>query len=162
MQSFTDEQFDTLKTEKEAWYKTIGEISGGYFPGEKISFNAKGLEHLKFKTKNHARSKDDQYIRLKLLHLAPEVIKLSRTVQGISTQKVWEVSRSNQRNESCLMDAIFYEFVAVLEGVKVKVIIKKVGKGPKYFWSIIPNWKIGGNGKRKPIRGTQSKLNQVK
>ncbi len=143
------ETFNTLKEEREIWYKNIKEVSCGYFPGEKIHFNAKGLEHLKFKNKNHARSQDDQYIRFKLLHLAPEIIKLSRTVQGISSQKGWELKRSNQKNENCLVQAIFYEFIAVLENVRVRIVIKQVENGPRYFWSIIPNWKMSGDGRRK-------------
>lgn len=44
---------------------------------------------------------------------------------------------------------MFYEFIAVLDKVRVRVIIKQVANGPKYFWSIIPFWKNGQNGRRK-------------
>ena len=153
MLEFTDKEFNKLKEEREAYYKSIGNVSCGYFQGEKIHFNAKGLEHLKFKSKNHARSQQDQYTRLKLLHLAPEILKLSRTVQGICERKVWEINRSNQRNESVYVDAIYYEFIAVIKGIRVRVVVKKIGNTPKYFWSIIPNWKMSENGKRKIHNG---------
>jgi hypothetical protein len=146
---FTDEQFNNLKFKNEELYKTIGEVYCPYFK-EKIIFNAKGLEHLKFKSKNHARSRDDQYIKLKLLYLAPKIIKLSSTIQGFSERKVFELNRSNQRNEKILVSAFYYEFVAVLEEFRVRIIIKKVGTAPKYFWSIIPHWKVDKiTGKRK-------------
>jgi len=149
MIQFSDEQFNKLKIKNEELYKLIGEVHCPYFK-EKIIFNAKGLEHLKFKSKNHARSKDDQYIRLRLLHLAPKILKLSNTVQGFSERKFFELNRSNHRNEKILINVIYYEFVAVLEGIRVRVIVKKVGTAPKYFWSIIPHWKIDKEtGKRK-------------
>lgn len=149
MIQFSDEQFNKLKEKSEDFYKSLGEIYCPYFK-EKIIFNAKGLEHLKFKTKNHARSRDDQYIRLKLLHLAPKVLKLSNTIQGFSERKIFELNRSNHRNEKILINVVYYEFVAVLEEIRVRVILKKVGTAQKYFWSIIPHWKIDKvTGKRK-------------
>ena len=149
MIQFTDEQFNNLKLKNEEIYKSIGEVYSPFFK-EKIIFNAKGLEHLKFKSKNHARLRDDQYIRLKLLHLAPKIIKLSNTIQGFSERKAFELNRSNHRNEKILVNVIYYEFVAILEEIRVRVIVKKVGTAPKYFWSIIPHWKIDKvTGKRK-------------
>ncbi len=149
MEKITDQQFNTVKEKAEELYKSVGEVHCPYF-GEKITFNAKGLEHLKFKEKNHARSSDDQYMRLKLLKLAPEVIKLSKTIQGISEQKVFELNRSNHRNERKLVDAVYYEFIAIIENSRVRVIVKQIGTAPKYFWSVIPFWKVNkDNGKRR-------------
>lgn len=146
---FTDEQFNKVKSQNEELYKSLGEIYCPYFK-EKIIFNAKGLEHLKFKSKNHARPQNDQYIRLKLLHLAPKILKLSGTIQGFSERKIFVLNRSNHRNEKILVEVVYYEFVAVLEEVRVRIIVKKVGTAPKYFWSIIPHWKIDKvTGKRR-------------
>lgn len=40
------------------------------------------------------------------------------------------------------MDVIYYEFIAILEErIRVRVIVKKIGEAPPYFWSIIPFWK---------------------
>ncbi|MDP1689407.1 MAG: hypothetical protein Q8L47_04775 [bacterium] len=143
------EKFNDIKKKGEELYKSLGEVYCPYFQ-EKINFNAKGLEHLKFKKKNHARSSEDQFIRFKILKFAPEVLKLTKTIQGISEQKIFELNRSNHRNEQILVDVMYYEFVAILEGTRVRVVIKQVGTAPKYFWSIIPFWKIGKeNGKRK-------------
>ena len=48
-----------------------------------------------------------------------------------------------------------YEFVAALENVRVKVIVKQVLGGAPRFWSIIPNWKLDKNtGNRKLHTGT--------
>ena len=143
------EKFTKEKIKAEKLYKDIGSIRCPYFE-EDISFNAKGLEHLKFKRKNHARLVDDQFIRLRLLHLAPKILKLSRTVQGVSNRSVIELLRINNRNEHKMVNAKYFEFVAVLDGVRTRVVVKQIENSPKYFWSIIPFWKMNKeNGNRK-------------
>ncbi|MEK7622126.1 MAG: hypothetical protein AAB415_03015 [Patescibacteria group bacterium] len=133
--------FTATKETAEKFYNEIGAVRCPYF-AEKISFNAKGIRHLKFKSDEQARSREDQYSRLKLIHLAPEVLKLSRTVQGIWHTKCFEIQKTHSRWEKVLKDVSFYEFMAVLENVRVKVIVKEVSGGEKHFWSIIPFWGI--------------------
>ncbi len=89
MLEFTNEQFEDVKNKGEIFYKSIGEIYCPYFK-EKVSFEAQGLEHLKFKRRSKSRSENDQYMRFKLIHLAPEILKLSHTVQGILETKKFE------------------------------------------------------------------------
>ena len=48
MIQFTEQQFNEIKQKGENFYKTIDQVYCPYFK-EKISFNAQGLEHLKFK-----------------------------------------------------------------------------------------------------------------
>lgn len=136
-----DIKFQKLKKEAEDLYKGLGEVYCPYFK-EKIVFNAKGLEHLKFKKKNHARSQEDQNMRLKYLSLAPKILELSRTIQGISNRKSFEPIRSHSRTEMKFVQISYFEFIAILENVRVRVIIKQIENGPKYFWSIIPFWKM--------------------
>ncbi len=145
MNNFDTLKFDELKDRTETFFKEIGEVFCPYFQ-DKVTFNAKGLEHLKFKTKHHARPQADQYVRFKILHLAPEVLKLSRTIQGISHTKTFEYIRSNARTEYILKDVSYYEFIAILddkqEKKRVRVVVKQIEQGPKYFWSVIPFWKM--------------------
>ena len=84
---FTDQEFEKIKADAEKFYKTIGSVRCPYF-NEAVNFNAEGLEHLKFKSWNRARERSDQFMRLKLIKLAPEIIRLSRTLQGIWETKM--------------------------------------------------------------------------
>ncbi len=147
------EKFIKEKVKAEEFYKKLGTVRCPYFE-EDIFFNAKGLEHLKFKRKNHARATDDQFIRLKLLHFAPKILKLSRTVQGVSNRNIFELLRVNNRNEYKMVNAYYFEFVAVIDSIRVRVVVKQIGTSPKYFWSIIPFWKVKKeNGGRKTHNG---------
>jgi hypothetical protein len=146
-EKFTNNEFIALRAKVEAEYRNITSVRCPYLDSEVI-FNAKGLDHIKLKEWNKARNRSDQYIRLKLLHLAPEVLKKSRTVQGIESGKRFERIKVNSRWDTILTDVTYYEFIAVLEKCRVRVIVKKVGTTPPYFWSIIPNWKQGRLGKK--------------
>ena len=130
------------REEGEIYYKSIGKVHCPYF-GTEVAFNALGLEHLKFKDKRHSRSARDQYIRFRLIKLAPEILKLSRTLQGISHRKNMEKRKIRGKWQTVMCHVTYYEFIAVMkEKTRVRVIVKQVDDGPKYFWSIIPFWKM--------------------
>lgn len=148
--NLNEEDFEKIKADAETFYGTVGEVRCPYF-GEGVAFNVKGLKHLKFKADRVARSRKDQYARLKLLHLAPEVLKMSRTLQGTWETKRFEVVKVNSRWEKLMKDVVFYEFVAVIDNVRVKVIVKEVDGGEKYFWSVIPYWGIDKENSRRVL-----------
>ncbi|MDR3583527.1 MAG: hypothetical protein P4L62_04170 [Candidatus Pacebacteria bacterium] len=133
-------KFLKVKEEAENYYKTIGQIHCPYLGG-KISFNTKGLEHLKFKNKNKARIKSDQYIRLKLLKLAPHILEKSNTLQEFYETRKFEQQKINSRWEYKMVEVSYYGFVAIINGARIKIIVKEIEGGNKFFWSLIPFWK---------------------
>ncbi len=139
MLGFTEEQFKKVKEKGEIFYKSIVEIYCPYFK-EKILFSSAGLEHLKFKRREKTRLEQDQYMRFKLIHLAPEIIKLSHTLQGSLKINKFERVRSHNRTDMVLKQVSYYEFIALIKRDRVKVIIKQIEDGQKFFWSIIPHW----------------------
>ena|SRR3989344_3957156 len=148
--AITDEEFEKIRSDFESKYKAIKEIRCPYFSGT-VVFNAMGLEHLKFMRKNHARPRNEQLLRMRLFTLAPEILGLSRTIQGITYTKHFENLRTNQRYQSTLLPVHYYEFVAILKDKRVRVVIKQIDDGPKFFWSIIPFWKIDKNNNRRKM-----------
>lgn len=136
------EKFKKIKEEAEKFYKEIGEVYCPYFQ-ETVSFNAKGLDHIKFGEWNKARPIKQQYMRLKLLKLAPQVIKKSHTLQELHETKRFERQKINSRWENRMITVRYYGFVAITDNLrtKIKIILKEVEGGKKFFWSIIPFWK---------------------
>ena len=144
---FTAEEFDQVLQKAQAFYRTIGQIRCPYFR-EPIRFDAPGLEHLRRKSWNRGRSRPDQFMRLKHLWVAPEIVRLSQTVQG-----VWHSHDHIRRHrhgkwEEVFSPAIYYEFVAVLKDRRFKVIIKQLAAGERVFWSLIPFWRQTEEGGR--------------
>lgn len=139
MASYSLEQFERVRARGEELFRKLGTVRCPYFQRE-VLFNAHGLEHIKFKEHGKARSVQDQYVRFKLLHLAPEILRLSRTVQGIRHTKHFERIRVYSRTDTILVPVSYFEFIAVMRDVRCKVVIKQVRSGALYFWSIIPFW----------------------
>lgn len=139
--TFTKEEFQVVRDKAEIFYKNIDSVICPYFH-EKVNFNTEGLEHIKLKAWNRARSQADQFMRLKLIRLAPEVVKNSRTLQGIWQTKLPIRRKSHGKWEAVFTNVTYYEFIAVLEDRRVKVIVKQVQGGEKFFWTLIPSWRI--------------------
>jgi len=139
--AFNPRNYEQVKSDAELFYGAIGEVFCPYF-NESITFNAKGLKHLKFKDDRKARPANEQYARLRLVHKAPEVLKASHTIQGIWVTKRMEQQKTNSRWESVLKQVTFYEFIAIIDDARMKVIVKEVEGGEKHFWSVIPYWGI--------------------
>jgi hypothetical protein len=133
------EVFLRVKQKAEELYKSILPIYCPYFK-DKVHFNTKGLDHIKFKEWNKPRTIYDQFLRFKLLNLVPQVITSSTTVQGIWRRKEWDRVKRHARWEKKPLDVNYYEFVSVIGKIRLKVVIKEIVGGEKFFWSIIPFW----------------------
>lgn len=141
MLKFTDEEFRKIKINGEFLYKSLGDVYCPYFK-EKISFRASGLEHLNFKKHRKTRPDKDQYMRFKLLQLAPEILRASHTLQGIFETRKFERIRVHGRTDTVMKTVKYYEFIAVIRRNRVKIIVKQIENGNKFFWSIIPFWRM--------------------
>ncbi len=139
--SFTDAEFNSVRRDAETLFRSIGSVFCPYFK-EQVHFNAEGLEHIKFKAWNRARSRRDQFMRLKLMRFAPETLKTTRTLQGIWETKLPIRRKRHGRWERVFTAVAYYEFIAVLEGRRVKVIVKQIQGAEKIFWTMIPFWRI--------------------
>ena len=146
--NFSQGDFDKIRVEAEKFYSSVGEVYCPYFQ-EKIVFNSKGLKHLKFKADQQARPVKDQYARLKLLRLVPEVLKKSHTVQGIWRIKRFEEQKTGGKWKHIFKDVVYYEFIAVMDSVGIKIVIKEVIGGEKHFWSVIPFWDIDKENRKR-------------
>lgn len=145
--------FEEIRKKAEEVYKTFDVVRCPYFKAV-IHFNSQGIRHLKFKRDGQARARKDQYMRFKLLHLAPEVLRISATVQGIKEWRSFERIRIHNRTDTVMKDVEYHEFVAILKDRRVKVIVKRIENGQRFFWSLIPHWRMDENtGKRKMYSG---------
>ena len=134
-------KFKEVKAEVEEWYGNIDRVYCPFLK-RKVGFNSKGLDHIKFKGWNKTRSVEDQYLRLKFLRLAPEILKRAGTLQEYLEKNNFERVRTSGKWSHKMVQVRYYGFVAVIKfNIKVKVIVKElIGRQP-YFWSIIPFWK---------------------
>ena len=148
----TPEKFNEIKNDSEDFYNKIGNVHCPYFK-EKINFNSKGWDHLIFKNWNRTRLISDQFSRLRHIKLASKVVEDSKTLQGTwTTNKFERVKKKDGSWQQILKMTTYYEFIAVMEShgskIRVKVIIKQVDGGEKFFLRIIPFWGVNKKGER--------------
>ena len=144
---FTHDEFQQVLHRAKEWYPSIVQVGCPYFRAN-VHFNSEGLEHLRRKAWNRGRSRNDQFMRLKHLRLAPIILQLSSTVQGIFHGHQRIRRHRHGRWEEVFLPATFYEFVAVIENRRFKVIVKQPQGGEFVFWSLIPFWKQNQQGSR--------------
>ncbi|MEI6346052.1 MAG: hypothetical protein WCO79_02360 [bacterium] len=132
-------KFEAIKKKGEAFYQNIGQVYCPYLK-EKVSFNAQGLEHLKFKQRGKARNLGDQYMRFKLIAFAPKILGASGTLQGLLRTNAFERVKIHSRTEMFLRSVSYFEFIAIVDQFRVKILVKQIEDGEKFFWSIIPFW----------------------
>ena len=144
---FTDEEFNNILHRAQELYLSIGHVRCPYFRAE-IQFNPSGLEHLRRKAWNRGRSRNDQFMRLKHLWMAPTILSLSSTVQGIYHTHERIRRHRHGRWEETFSPVTFYEFVAVHESRRFKVIVKQSSGQGLMFWSLIPFWRQSEQGSR--------------
>jgi hypothetical protein len=145
-----EEHFLKIKDEAEKLYRNITPMLCPYLK-KKVLFDAKGLDHIKFKSWNSARSRYDQYIRLKLFPYVSNVISKSHTLQGINEVKEWQRIKRKTGWEKIPTEVTYYEFVAVVGKSRIKVIVKQLIGGEPHFWSIIPFWRMNDITNKKKL-----------
>lgn len=145
--NFTDLEFYRVLGKAHELYQSLGQIRCPYFQAN-VHFNTRGFDHLRRKSWNRGRQRRDQFMRLRHLSRAPEILRLSRTVQGIEETHEWERRHKHGRWEKALVSVTYYEFVAVLEGRRFKVIVKQLPSKEYIFWSLIPFWRQDEQGRR--------------
>lgn len=119
-----------------------------------VVFNRKGLEHISTKQWNRARLSSDQFLRYKFIHLAPIIISRSQTLQEYEEKMSFERVRINSRWEKRAVNTKYYGFVAILQTVRIKIVVKAIDDNEPYFWSIIPFWKQ----EKSPINGAVKRV----
>jgi hypothetical protein len=89
-----------------------------------VKFNAKGFGHLIYKNGARRRTESEIQKRVEYLTLAQQVLSITTTVQ------------EKEAKENISM----YGYIAIIDDLKLKVIIKKIGNGSWFFYSVIPHF----------------------
>lgn len=148
----SDEKFTKIKEDAENFYDTLKNIRCPYLK-DSVHFNTEGFQHLLFKDWNRPRTRFEQYTRLRLIKLAPEIIKISHTLQEYDERQLFVRQKINSRWEKRLKTIKYHVFVAIVDFVRLKIVVKEIEGGVKFFYSLYPSWKVekDGNGNNKKI-----------
>lgn len=132
--------YQKQKEEALLFYNSLNSIYSPVFK-EKVIFSTNGFNHIIYKKSHSEREKSSQSLRFELLPLASKLIEITTTYQEYEEFfREFIIKKHKKRiKENKLVK--YWGLIAIIDGQKIKVIIKKVGdNGLLHFWSIIPNW----------------------
>lgn len=123
-------KINTLKKQVKKLFSQNRKISSLAFGSEILTFNAKGINHLFYKNPRNIRNIKEIETRINLIPSAIKLIKIMPVFQEQSSFKTLSGEEIN-----------YWSFEGVIDGKRIKVIIRQIGNGNKHFWSVIPNWR---------------------
>lgn len=99
------------------------------FLEQQVFFNNKGFKHLLYKSGNRKRDYSETLERSGYLGLAKEILSKTTTLQ----EKETLVSENKT--------VYYFGFIAIVENIKLKVVVRKDNiNGKYYFYSVIPHF----------------------
>ncbi|KKQ71911.1 MAG: hypothetical protein US92_C0002G0001 [Candidatus Peregrinibacteria bacterium GW2011_GWA2_38_36] len=107
-----------------------------------IRLNNHGLFHLIFKNKNCKRDLKNQIKRFQLLQYIKPVLENMKYYQEY-LEKIENIKVKNHGLIDFRHKIVkYWAFIAIINNrIRIKIILKKIGNGEIFFWSIIPYWK---------------------
>lgn len=132
--------YSKIKNQAYKKYKSIGRVYCPYLKKE-IVFNSKGFRHLIYKAGNKKRDQKSQILRFQLIDKAVKVLGITTTLQEYQSETTKIILKDHGRRVFKSKSLIYFSFIAIIQGWKIKVIVKRIRKGQPFFWSLIPNWK---------------------
>lgn len=140
MEDFNEDAFQTLREEAEKFYKSIDRIRCPALNVD-VCFTSDGFHHLRYDNNRSERSKQEQRNKLMYLKSATKIISITSTIQEFRTGLL---AVGKARNGLRLTKRVeFYAFNAILKlakGVRIRVVVRRVGDGQFHFWSVMPFW----------------------
>lgn len=122
-------------------FDEVKEVDCPTFQDEKIIFNAKGINHLIYKGNRSMR----EVSRIKTnIRLLPRAIKLLKIMPVAQEEASYEVNGIKFK---------YWAFEGVIEGRRIKIVIRQKGNGKKHFFSVIPCWRKDRFGEVKNSKG---------
>jgi hypothetical protein len=132
-------QYDSLREETQNWFQSLKPVQSPILHSD-IHFTSEGFEHIVYKRARAERDKNSQTMRFKLLPLAVKLIGLSTTFQEYEEDVKQITIKRRKKKVQVSKKVQYWGLIAIIEGRKIKVIIRKVGNGQHHFWSVIPAW----------------------
>lgn len=136
--------YQDLKENAQKIYNNINKVFSPIFD-ETVVFKAEGFNHIIFKSDGHIRDESSQILRFKLLLLAKKLVGLSTTYQEFDENIKEFIIKKKKKKIRKNQLVKYWGIISILDGKKIKVIIRKIGDGSLNFWSIIPAWTTNKN-----------------
>lgn len=132
------EDFKQEKDRAKALYQKQSIIYSPYFK-RNVYLTAKGFHHLEF-TGHNKRPINEQLFKFRFLELGLKIIETSSTIQEYRIDYNSRIQRTIE----------YWGMVAIIgkNNFKIRIVLRRVGKGKISFWSVMPYSKISKDRQR--------------
>ena len=132
-------EYERLKNKAHEEYSKIGKV---FCPNLKteVAFNSNGFWHILYRGRGKKRDSGAQVMRFKLLSKAVSLVSETATLQEYDSFTGEVPTKDHTTRILKLTKVEYYGYIGIFDGWKIKVIIKRLGNGQPFFWSVIPNW----------------------
>lgn len=131
--------YEKLKTQAYTQYAQSKPVHCPHLKQE-VYFTGKGFWHIVYRTKDKKREESAQIMRFQLLTKARKLISLTNTMQEYDEHTSEQPMKDHGKKILKMIKLEFFGYIGIIDGWKIKVIVRKDGHGKPYFWSVIPNW----------------------
>jgi hypothetical protein len=149
--------FETIKKNTDAFYKTIDRVRCTALNNEYIHFTSEGFNHLMFKGISE-RTKEMQMTKFRFVSSALKLIRLTTTIQEQDECLEMKVVKMNKKKQEVAQEIKYWAFVGIISNRRIKAVVRQVGTGQKHFWSVIPQWSVSHYGGGKFISNAKGDL----
>ena len=111
------------------------------FLKSEVVFTSEGFNHIRYKKPRKERHPEVQKMRYTILKFAKQIIEKSHTLQEHYEYPDFVEVKINKRKDKVLKQSHVWGFIAILKGMKIKVLVQQIGNGKLHFLSVIPNWR---------------------
>lgn len=132
-----------IERQKEIFHKKYLEIKNIFCPyiESDVVFNSNGFRHLIYASGDKRRNDNSIDMRLKLVTSAKKLLECTTTLQEYFEDTVELHTKVHNKPAIVKKKIIYWGFIGIIDNKwKIKVVVKKVGNGIPFFWSVIPNW----------------------
>lgn len=131
--------FEQLKIKTKQFYDTIGAIYCTAL-NAKVHFTSEGFNHLRYSKKTE-RTLDAQEAKLKLVPQGKILIETTTTIQEYcdGLEMICRKKYKKMVTESLMVQ--YWGFIGIINGVRLKVVVRRVDNGRYMFWSVMPLWR---------------------
>ncbi|MEI6462301.1 MAG: hypothetical protein WCO33_01370 [bacterium] len=121
-------------------YSNVEKIFCPYLETD-VVFNSNGFRHIIYSSDNKKRPVNSSLMRFKLLESAVNLLETTTTVQEFFEHEIEIKSKTHNKPSIVKKNITYWGFIGIINHKwKVKAVVKKVGNGKPFFWSVIPNW----------------------
>lgn len=153
-----ESRYEEIRTDALKRYSAFKPVKCPALGGSLVTFPSEGFNHLVYRLPKQERNKRVQIMRFELLEKARRLLELSTTIQEYEDYFDQIMAWRHKKKTLVNVKVCDWGFVGIVNGYRVKVVVRQTGNGDKQFLSVIPAWSTKYYRDIKIVRNTKGNV----